>query len=574
LWARGPHILKFGGGLLVRRLSGSLTAGRDGRYLFQDFLDFALGWPQSYQVAVARTSLPDLARPDYRRVYHNTQASVFAQDAWRLQPRLVVNLGVRYEYFGAPANTGPASDAVVELGDGASLPDRLRTARLAAPAGGALYSSDRNNFAGRLGFSYSLSKNARTLLRGAYGIFYDRPFDNLWQNIRSNSIVLITSLASSFPTDYLQPTTTALARYRQTAVSLNFPELTAYQPGIRDAYVQSYFAGVERRLSDNLVFTANVQGALGRKLITTDRLNRSGSVASSPANPSGRFNPALPEISYRANQGSSSFHALSLAARYSASRLHFQAGYTWSHSIDNQSEPLAEDFFDLSFTQLTFQPGRAEVSAFSRQFDSGADRGSADFDQRHNLVASLIYDIPTPFRSPTGRALAGGWHVSSLAAFRSGFPFSVYASSSDGSGASIYNNRADVTDAPSAAGGSRAVDGGQLLLNAAAFRAPLSGSLGNSGRNAFRGPGLFSVDLSLSRSLALPRLGERRRLTLRADAFNVFNHANLNNPDPYLASPTFGVALYGREGRTGGFPALVPFRETARQIQLLLRFEF
>ena len=85
---------------------------------------------------------------------------------------------------------------------------------------------------------------------------------------------------------------------------------------------------------------------------------------------------------------------------------------------------------------------------------------------------------------------------------------------------------------------------------------------------------MWSVDASISRSAAIPKLGEAARLTLRADIYNALNHANLNNPDPLITSPNFGQATRGRTGRDTGFPALVPLNETARQVQLVLKIEF
>ena len=111
-------------------------------------------------------------------------------------------------------------------------------------------------------------------------------------------------------------------------------------------------------------------------------------------------------------------------------------------------------------------------------------------------------------------------------------------------------------------------------MNPAAFTAPAPGQVGYLGRNALVGPGLLNIDCSLSRSAALRWLGEAGRLTVRADAFNVLNHVNLNNPDNFISSSTFGVAQYGRSGVSSRFPALTPLNETARQIQLILRLEF
>jgi hypothetical protein len=136
----------------------------------------------------------------------------------------------------------------------------------------------------------------------------------------------------------------------------------------------------------------------------------------------------------------------------------------------------------------------------------------------------------------------------------------------------ILNQRADLVS--TSVNPATAVTGGRLLLNPANFSFPGPGQLGNTGRNAFRGPGLYNLDISLSRSFPVKYFGEEGRLIFRVDAFNLLNHANLNNPDALLTSPTFGVATYGRSGQASGFPAVAPFHETARQLQLILRLSF
>jgi hypothetical protein len=158
-----------------------------------------------------------------------------------------------------------------------------------------------------------------------------------------------------------------------------------------------------------------------------------------------------------------------------------------------------------------------------------------------------------------------------LGAIRSGLPYSVYVTSTN----AIINQTANFTGAgaPLFSPG-QAIPGGKLLLNANAFSAPAETEPGTSGRNAFIGPGLISADLSLARTFAFAPLGESARFTLRADAFNAFNHANLNNPQTALGGPRFGQALYGRMETNSGFPGLAPLNETARRIQLLLRLEF
>ena len=123
----------------------------------------------------------------------------------------------------------------------------------------------------------------------------------------------------------------------------------------------------------------------------------------------------------------------------------------------------------------------------------------------------------------------------------------------------------------------RVPDGHMQEIHFRAFSEPAPSTLGTSGRNAFTGPGFFSLDLSLARSFTLPWLGESGRIRIRADAFNILNHANLGNPNTRFTdppSPDFGVATFGRQGFASGFPAVSPLNETPRQIQLSLKLEF
>ena len=508
---RGAHVWKVGGAATFRRISGALTAGRDGLYIFNDILDFTLDRPSSVLIA-REVRAPRI--PDFERRWSERQASFFAQDAWRLRRNFVLNLGVRYENFGSPST----------------------------PDGARVYQPDSNNLAARFGFSYAV--NDSTGVRGAYGLFYDRPFDNLWQNTRNNDFTLSQVVLPASGFNYLQP----ISQVTGPAFDTGFPDFTRVDPRLRTAYAQNWFLGVRRILSESWSVEANASGALGRKLITTDLLNR------------GRADSPLDrQIIYRANQGASNYQALSLVTRYRSKRGAAQVAYTWSHAIDNQSEPLSGDFFNLTFTRA---PGGADDTRpralFSRPGDSRIDRGSADFDQRHNLVFYSTWNLPAV---PRLRWITRDWIVGQMAALRSGFPFSVYANSV--SRADLRAGLSPLLD--------RAAPGGRQLLNAAAFALPPEGRPGNLGRNTFRAPGFGNLDLSLLRRI---RLHERMVWTVRADFYNVLNHTNLDAPESLLGSPDFGFAAFGRRGRNPGFPALVPLSETPRQTQLIFRFEF
>lgn len=576
LWSRGRHIVKAGGGLLLRRLDGYLTYGRDGQYVFDSLNCFAVDSPSELFVGLDRQTYSHI--PNFSRQYSYNQYFLFAQDSFKASPRLTLNYGVRYENSGSPQDTGLVKNAVVQLGPGTGFPQELTGAQVIYPTQGSrsLYGNDNRDWSVRVGFAYSLRRDSRTVLRGGYGIFYDRPFDNLWQNLANNNFVQADTSLNFNTFDYRASIASVVQGLSFPRIA-DFPRLTLYQNNIRSAYAQDYFLGVQQQISNNFTLEVDGAGSLGRRLITTDIVNRANSMAST----SGYFNSALRDINYRGNQGASDYNALTVIGRYRARRAQFQVAYTWSHAIDNQSDPLlAGDYFNLSFTSSTASAGNALLSSFTRQFDSRSDRGNSDFDQRHNLVFYSIWELPAVFSGSRFAPVFRNWRLSQVGAIRSGFPFTVYGSSDTpqtSGGQFLPTNRADLID-PAHAIINTPAPGGTLILNSAAFANPPANTLGNTGRNEFRGPGLFSIDVSLSRAFAVARLGEAGRVIVRADAYNPLNHVNLNNPDITFLSTVpdsgFGVAKYGRMDRTSGFPAVIPLSETARQIQLMLRLEF
>jgi len=576
IWSRGRHLITAGAGTLWRSSDGYLTAGRDGEYIFSNIALFAVDLPAYVRGSIDRVILPAVQQPDPNRSYTYRQFFLFAQDTYKVSSRLTANFGLRYEYYGGPRNTGPVKDALVQLGSGSTLAQQLVGASVMKPSGSGdqeLFGTDTTDFAVRVGASYDLFGTGRTLLRGAYGIFYDRPFDNLWQNLRNNNLILPLLKLPPGRTNYLAPISTVLASFQGQSIDSNFPDLTQVDPGLVNGYAHSYFAGVQQRVTDNLVVEVNGLGSYGRRLITTDIINRDFSTLA------GRYNPNLPDIAYRANQGFSDYNALTALVRYRTSRGMLQGSYTWSHTIDNQSDPLIGDFFNLNFTSIQSTADSNGRSAFSVQFNPLADRGNSDFDQRHNLVLFSYWDLPTLFAASKARFLLRDWTVGELAAFRSGFPYTVIGTTHAilGQGL-ILNNRPNIINPGQAVLPNPVpVPGGMQLLNPAAFAQAAPSMLGDVGRNAFIGPGFYSVDISIARSFGLRWLGESGRLKFRADMFNVLNHANLGNPDSLLTdppSPTFGIATFGRQGRQSGFPAVSPLNETPRQIQLSLKLEF
>src|SRR5581483_4120038 len=234
----GRHILCGGGSVLVRSATGFLTAGQDGRYAFPTVVDFAIDQPSSFSVTLDRQSLPGLRLPQFAREYRYRQAAAFLQDTLRLSSRWTLNLGLSYEYFGAPNNTGDTKDGMVTLGAGGSFPEKLHSAGITIPSSGSepLYRASHRDWSARAGFAQDLRGDSRTVLRGGWGIFYDRPFDNLWQNQRNNNLALATFDYQAGPGGYLAPIASLLPRYAKQQVISDFPVLTMFQPNWKTGY--------------------------------------------------------------------------------------------------------------------------------------------------------------------------------------------------------------------------------------------------------------------------------------------------------------------------------------------------
>ncbi len=569
VWIRGRHIVTAGGGYELNLPSSTNSFGQDGYFVFPSVIQFLQDSPSQLGIATSRQDLPQLTLPDLNRSYRSNEFFGFVQDNLKLTSRIGVSVGLRYDSFGTYKNTG-IQDPSFEPGPGASIEQRISDASIVynSNSENSVYRPDRGNWSGRLGASYDLRGNGSTVLRAGFGIYYDRPFELLIQGVEFNGVDfryagvppnvdflhfsgLIAPPGSGGP----PPTFTS-----------GFPDFTWIDSNLRTPHVQSWFGGVQQQLRKNLTLEISHTGAFGRKLVDSDLVNRPFSVQLTPENTSGLLNPNLPpDIVYRSNSGSSDYLALNSVLRYRSGRAVYQVAYTYSHSIDNQSDPLLGQFQGLTAQSST----TAGLAAFTEQFNSRIDRANSDFDQRHNFVFYFLYNLPGPNGNGILKKALRGWNVSQLGAFRSGFPFTVIAG---GGNNALINNRADYL------GGdvyeSKAVTGGQQFLNPAVFAQPAPGALGNLGRNSLIGPGFYSIDASLSKSFSVPKLGESGRVVVRADAFNFLNHTNLANPNPILLDTTFGVSEYGRSTRPTDSLLATSADETPRQIRLELKLVF
>ena len=578
----GKHALGMGFEWRPTRHESLLSLGRDDFYGFSSLFDFQFDNPFFLFISLNRqTGLP-AADDDYRRFYRQREFAAFFQDNWKLTRRLTLNLGLRYEYFGPPVARKTTRDFNFVFVSGQNIGERIADGRLEA---GPIFRPDRNNFAPRFGFALDLFGRGRSVLRGGYGLFYDRVFNNVWQDVRLNTLVApFLFNFSGRPIQFLY-TFPASDGVQQTE-QIPFSTTVAVDRGLRTPYSQIWFLGYQQEITPNFMVEVNHTGSLGRKLMTGDTINRAFSVPTTSENTNGHYNPDQPEISYRANQGHSDYVALGVGLNRRWSKgVQFQVSYTYSRTRDVQSDPLGRRAAQGgerggSLADVNFFFSRA--SLFTRQFDPSADYGRSDFDQPHNLVFNVVAEAP---KFHGWRRPLGAWQVAAIGGFRSGFPFTV--TTGDVAFSTLLSNRADFLgqDRNEAFLPSRAqIPGGVVLLDKTKFDVPPDGEIGNVPRNAFRGPGFWNVDFSFSRSFTLPRMGEQGRLQFRAEFFNLFNHTNLGGPETFLGSvrldesgalvSSFGEATFGRQGFGSALPGVSPLGERPRRIQFGVKIYF
>ncbi|MCW5978641.1 MAG: TonB-dependent receptor [Bryobacteraceae bacterium] len=546
---------------------GGVARLPDGFYAFSGLDAFRQGVALAFFTAVDRTSRGALRRPDFYRKYRSNEFGLFVQNDIRLTPRLSLNLGLRYEYFGVPRSAGAGRDFNFYFGPGQTPEEKVITGGLRSTDDnpgdlkGRLYRRDFWNFAPSIGLAWDPFGSGRTILRAGYSLALDRVFDTL-RDLRTNTIQVVgCPICDVDWAPFVIPVEAALPLLERNLAFQPPPDVIQLDENLRTPYAQNWYFGAQRTLTPDTVVEIGHAGSVGRKLISRDLLNRR------PPWPLPSPNPAYGEITYLSNSGNSNYLALEASVRRRFARgFQFQASYTYSHAIDNQS-----DIFEGVRTGPW--PYAPALAAFTRAFDPRIDRGNANFDQRQNLVFNAIWQLPGPRSTARwSRWLANGWTASVIGAYRTGFPLTAIETAGGSFRADgLWNNRLDVIGQP----GRSPVAGGVQWLNPADFQ-PVQGRPGTLGRGGLPGPGFWNYDFALLKTFGLR---ERLRVQLRAEFYNLFNHANLAAPSTLyygsfsLPNPEFGIARYGANPPFSRFGDL-PLESSSRRIQLALRIEF
>jgi len=516
----GAHALKFGGEFRRAKLWVHYFRDARGNFLFDGAAPQSGGWGGSSQqnsladflAGYINTSNANIATGDPVRNWYVNSVSWYAQDNWQVAARFNFNYGLRWDYNGPiydPTHT--VSTFLPSAPGGLAIPPQTLS---------TLYPRDWNNFAPRLGFAFTPTRGGKTVIRGAWGIYYDVVNGNLFIDNRAKPGGRGPSRnpGGSNPVFSIQNDGGPLTVVKDQPI---FGSVTPQPPfgvyGINQKlaspYVQNFSLNVQHQLTSKVVLQAGYVGSQGRKLIVTENINQPPpSVTAYPslqaARPFYSQFPTFSGITEISSAGNSQFNSMQLSVRGTSWHgLTGQLAYTLGHVRDEMSFPRNNRPTD--------------------NHNLKGDYADADFDTRHNVSGSLIYDIPQFGQSLP--KLSKGWELAALVSYNNGFPFTVF-SGFDHSHTGNKQDRADLLSNPFAgvvqpAGGTKA---GVQWINPSAFQTNAFGTFGNSKRNQFLGPRFKTVDFSVIKNTPIT---ERVRTQFRVEMFNVFNILNLTQPD-------------------------------------------
>ncbi len=527
-YVSGNHLIKFGVDLRFSQQNAFRDVESRGRLQFSPFGqitgnalgDLLLGFP--FLTSVARVDNPQQIRTE--------SYNFFINDSYRVTPRLTLTGGLRYEYNSPPVDAEDRSN-VYDVVTG----NLVAVGTNGVPRSG--FEADKNNFAPRVGFAWTIGEDQATVLRGGYGIYYDQSALAPAEALYFNSPFFDNNIFFSLP---------GLPLTLNDPFPAFFPfalpdSALAIQRDLRTGYMQHWNFNVERQVGSRGVLELAYVGSKGTKLLTARDINQPQPGVLPPGLPFvPRPNPRFDDINLLESRANSNYNALQARFQQRLTRgFSALASYTWSKSIDDAS----------NFFSSTGDPNFPQNS-----YNFAAERGRSNFDVRHRLSFSYSYALPfgkgREYLADSGwlSTVLSGWESYGIVTLQSGRPFTVALLSeidNSGTGRSILGFGAN--DRPNLIGDPELSDGTTLQwFNTAAFAFPAPGTFGNAGRNILDGPGFQNVNASLVKNTALT---ERVNLQFRAEAFNLFNHPNFNLPDNFLGSPTFGRITSARDPR-------------------------
>ncbi|MGA2166734.1 MAG: TonB-dependent receptor [Terracidiphilus sp.] len=572
-WTKGRHQFKFGFSWLHDYKNQQLQANTQGTAIFNSnnfsgdsYINFLLGDANNFN------QLQFL----YGKHWVNNNYGVYGNDNWHITPRLTLNLGLRFdglphafERYNKFANF-VAADYNTSLGNPVTAAGTLLPSSLSTFTGttGAFYlngieeagvkgfprgnvQNKYNTWEPRIGFAYNLTGNGKTVLRGGFGMFYERVQGNDVYNAALNPPFAYIPSANNVY--FSNPNTSALTG---VTTSQSFPSnLTNIKYDYPPPGTADWSFGIQRELAPSIVAVVQYVGSSGwdqnddRQINTLPLLDSNNSYATRKGVANGSLNaneyvnyPGFAAINQEENETNFDYQSLQAGVRLENRHgLTTQLAYTWSHNISD----VSNDLYGLS-----------------DPYNTGYDRGSDNtFDRRHIFNVSYIYALPWFAKSSNvaAREVLGGWSISGVTVAEKGVPLTVTDSLNTIGLGCCYTNRPNLVSKVS-----------YPKTKAAWFStssyadpiAPWNGGpnqgFGNAGKDSAVGPGIFNWNLSLFKAIPLSP-GEGPRIELRFESFNTFNHTSIQGVDTGFHDGNFGHVTNDYGPRTMEFGGKLVF---------------
>jgi len=459
----------------------------------------------------------------------NSNWDGYAQDDWRVNRRLFLNLGLRYDY-----------NTTWNVGHGDQQQFIYATQKF-GPAGQNAYNPSHIDLAPRIGFSWDPYGNGKTVVHGYGGLFYMpmQPSPNtLADNMPQNATI------SDNLFDWLFGVVPSIAYPNVPVLTASEQNVYIFPTNPRDPVSTNWLFGIEQQLAPETVLTINY---------TANRVQHTQAgvdfqaLNMNPQSPNSNVGRPLAAKGipyqneyYFPNSLFSNYNAMQVQLRRNAKQLDLEANYTWSHEIDDEVNVFAE---------------------YENPMNPLLDRGNGDWDTRHNFTASALYNLPElKGRSRLMQETVGGWQASSILQTRSGLAQNVEVMSG------FFGNfmRPNYVPGGSPRTGKANWPNSSYNINAFALEPGFDGvygdpsTIGNVGRNPLRGPAFFQWDMSGMKNFPIT---EKVTMQFRADIFNFLNHPNFSNVDTgYCSAISYPTAT--SSNCTPNTPQLVPQQGT------------